>query len=388
MTRLVLRSVAAMVMVVSVAACKKQGVGVGVGAGTVDELPSGQQPHPAHGDPAKLAMPAVLAHVPVDTPYLMAGIESMPPELFARLQKAVASLSGLVSTAWQRERKNSKVFDAILSELDGKWSEAGIESLGFSAQPRFAVYGLGLQPVVVRVAVKDHAAVLATIERIAAKAGEHLPPMVVRGSRRYWRHENTDGSSFVLALADNQVVFAIGKTADIGAKLGLILGVDKPPRSMASGALLKQLMARHHLGGQLVGFLDSRQIIGQGLNAAGVSPSAACMGEIDRLSATLPRVMFGYGELSGTRISSGLVLELAPDAVAELRSIKADVPGLASALAVPPMLAFAGGVDLPRAQQLGARIIGALKHLGTACALGPLVDTADRAAVALGRPLP
>ncbi|MBC7974182.1 MAG: hypothetical protein H7138_04300, partial [Myxococcales bacterium] len=267
--------------------CKKEAPGGAATAG----LPPLMQPHPAQGDPAKLVMPAVLAHVPADTPYLLAGLDTMPPEVFVRFQQAMAPLFGMASAAWQRERATSKMLDAILSELDGKWSEAGIESLGLSAQPRFAVYGLGLQPVVARMAVKDDKAVQATIARIAAKAGEVLPPMSTKDGRNYWRHDDTaKGASFVIALADNQVIFAGGKTADVDAKLGLILGIDKPPQSMADGALIKQLMARHGFGGQMIGFVDSQRTVRAALEAAGAAPTPACTSEVDRMTATLPRV--------------------------------------------------------------------------------------------------
>jgi len=147
-------------------------------------------------------------------------------------------------------------------------------------------------------------------------------------------------------------------------------------------------MARHGFGGQLIGFADTRQIAGKALEAAGAAPSPACSTEIDRLSATLPRLVFGYGELSPTKISGGMVVELAPDAIAALRPLKVEIAGLGPALSGHPLFAMAGGVDLAKAQQLGIAIAGRLKQLGTACDLGPLVDGADRAAHALGKPLP
>src|SRR5258706_110283 len=79
----------------------------------------------------------------------------------------------------------------------------------------------------------------ATIERIAARAGEQLPPMVEMDGRRYWQ-DVSDGNKLVIALGDNQVVVAVGKVADVNAKLRLILGLDKPAQNMADGALLKQ----------------------------------------------------------------------------------------------------------------------------------------------------
>lgn len=377
------RRLAALVLIVFLGACKKEG-----GAGDTADLPAEMKPHPAQGDPSKLAMPAVMAHVPADTPYLLAGLDAIPPEFYAKLQQMLAPIAGLVSDQWRNQRSDNKLFDSVLSELDGKWNQAGMESLGFSAQPRFALYGLGLAPMVVRMAVKDHKVVQATIERIAARAGEELPAMASKDGHNYWQHTKDDGTSFVIALADNQVIFAIGKATDVDAKLGLILGIDKPAHSMADGAQVKQLMARHGFGGHLIGFADTRQIAGKALAAAGRAPSPACSTELDRLSATLPRLVFGYGELSPAKISGGMVVELSPDAVAALRSLKVEISGLGPALSGHPLFAMAGGVDLAKAQQLGVAIAGHLKQLGAACELGPLADGADRAAHSLGKPLP
>ena len=377
MTAMRARGVAALVLIVSVAACKKEG------SSDSDELPADFQPHLAAGDPAKLTMPAVMANVPADTPYLFASVDALPPELFAKLSKMVSAFSGLMSSAAQRGRDRNAVLDAALTELDGKWSVAGLESLGISDQPRFVIYGLGLQPMVVRLAVKDDKKIQATIERIAARAGEQLPPMVEMEGRRYWQQEN-DGNKLIIALGDNQVVVATGKAADVNAKLRLILGLDKPAQNMADGALLKQLMARHGLGGQLIGFGDTQRIVDQVTAVV----SAPCKAEIALLTWDVPRVLYGYGEMSSAKISGALIVELDADGIAALRSIKVEIPGLAAALSGHPMLALAGGVDLVKAQQLAIGVAGRVQQLGTACDIGPLADGADRAARALARPLP
>lgn len=381
MTSMRLCSAAALVVLAVSPACKKEGFG------DSDELPADFRPHPAAGDPAKLVMPALLASVPADTPYLFASVDALPPELLPKLSKMFAALSDVFGAAWRRERAGNRVLDAILSELDGKWNQAGLESLGFSGQPRFALYGLGLQPMVARVAIRDEKAMQATIERIATKAGESLPPVVVLEGRSFWQHED-DGSKLVVALADKQLVLAFGKTAEVDARLRLIVGVDKPAKTMADGALLKQLMVRHGLGGQLIGFGDTGLIVDQAIAAAGASLPAACKTEIARLTWDVPRVVYGYGEMSGAKVSGGLLIELSPDGVGALRSIKVEIPGLAAALAGQPMLALAGGVDLTRAQQLAIGIAGRVQQLGTACEIGPVADGAARAARAMAGPLP
>lgn len=374
------RGLAALVVIVALIACKKEG-------GDDSGLPAALRPQPARGDSSKLVMPPVMAHVPADTPYLIASVDALPGELVARMQQALAPMAGMVARGWNKARSESRLLDAILAELDGKWSRAGIESLGLSAEPRFAIYGLGLQPVVARIAIKDHRVLQATIERVAAKAGEALPAMETRDGRGYWKIVK-DEASFVIALADHELIAAAGKPADVDARLGLILGVDKPAQSMADGAEVKQLMARHGFGGQAIAFADTRRITSKALDIAGVTPSPACKGAIDRLTAVMPRVVFGYGELSASKVSGGLVFELAPEAVAALRAIKAEFPGLSQALAGRPMFAAVVGADVAKAQQLGGAAAGGIQQFGAACELGTLVDGAERVARGLSQPLP
>jgi len=382
MPSLRLRGVAVVVLLIAASGCKKEGA-----TGDSMALPAELAPHPAQGDPARLAVPPLFANIPADTPYLLAGMASFPPELLARIQRGLAPVVAPLVQQWQSLAGQNKVLAAIVAELDGKCNQAGLESLGFSSEPRFAIYGLGLQPVVARLAVKDHAVVQATIERIAAKAGATLPAMATRDGRSYWKVDIAAGS-IVIALADNQLITAVGTAPEVEAKLGLILGSDKPAQSMADGRLVKELMARHGLGGQMIGFADTRTIAGKALEAAGAAPSAACTAELDRLSAKVPRVVFGYGELSASRASGALVVELAPDVVTDLKALRVELPGLAATLSGQPIMTMGVGIDLARGQQVGVAVAEHLKQLGTACANGPLADAADQASRALSRPLP
>ncbi|HMG56691.1 MAG TPA: hypothetical protein VK601_24490, partial [Kofleriaceae bacterium] len=274
-------------------------------------------------------------------------------------------------------------------ELDGKWTAAGFESLGFSARPTFAIYGLGLQPLVARLEVKDHKAVQATIERIAAKAGKTLPPIETRDGRNYWKIVKPDGTTAaVIGFADNQVIAAVGTAADIDAKLGVILGTEKPAQTMADGVLVKELMTRHGMGPHLIGFGDTRRIAALGAQAAGAKLSPACSSEVERLGAKVPRVVIGYAELSGARTTGGMVFELAPDVASELRALKVEIPGLGAALSDQPAMAFAAGIDLARGQQLALSVAGTLKRLGETCEIAELAHGAGEAQDSLSRPLP
>ena len=366
---------------VALAACKQQGVG------DTTTVPADVKLQAAQAGPSGLAVSALLASVPADTPYLVASIEAAPPGLWAKLEQAFKPLID-VAVAKSQVRGKNKVFDALLSEMAGKWNAAGLESLGFSAQPRFALYGLGLQPFVVRMAIRDGKTVRATIDRIAAKAGEQLAPTRTRGGRSYWQHADSDGTTIVFSIADRELVLAFGKTRDIEVKLDLILGLQKPARNMADGAVIKQLMAAHRFGGHMIAFADTRQLAGKAIEAVGATPSPACSGEIDRLSAKVPRLVFGYSELSESKISGSFVVEMAPELVTAMRALQTEVPGLRAAMSGHPILAFAAGLDLARAQELGIAAVANLRQLGTACGLGSLVNGAAEIARGLARPLP
>jgi hypothetical protein len=352
-------------------ACKKQSASTG---------------DPPAQDGVAKPLPALFAHVPADTPYLMAGLEAVPLDYYARMKNAFAPI---VEAPIAKARQESKELDAILGEFDGKWSQAGLESLGLSAQPRFAFYGLGLQPFVARIEVKDHEVLLATIERVAAKLGKQLPAMQkTADGRGYWRIDTGDGPVAVVALVDNHLIAALGSAAEIDGKLGLILGSEKPPHSMADGELVRDLMVKHKLGPHLLGFLETHRFASAAMAAAGVPSTPTCTAEVARISAKVPRLVFGYGELSPAKISQAVIVELSPEVATAVRAVKAEVPGIAEALARPPMFALGGGLDLARGQQLAIAAAGDLKLLGNACEIAPLASGAENAASALARPLP
>jgi hypothetical protein len=365
------RSLVALVLIIAAVSCNKQG---------------GSVAHP-ESDGAGLAMPALFANVPADTPYLIAGPGPAPLELFAKLRDAFGPM---LSSMVARARAGKPVHegaDAIGAELAGKWSQAGLESLGFSAQMRFAIYGLGLQPAVLRLELRDEKAVLATIQRIAARSNMSLPPMATLGGRSYWRFEH-EAVSLVVALLDNQLVAAVGTRDAVTAKLGLILGADKPARSLADGAVIKEIMAKHGFGPHMVGFANTRGLVAAALESAGVRSTPACGAEIDRLSSRIPRVVWGYTEVSTTKIAGGAVFELAPDLAADLRALKVEVPGYREALAPPSLFAMVLGLDVPKGQALAVAAARSYKRLGDACGIRPLSEKAGEVAQAMAQPLP
>jgi hypothetical protein len=195
-------------LVLATSACKKDGVS------SDQPLPSELKPKPADVDTSKLKAPALFASIPSDTPYVAAAFEAVPLDYYAKMKTALGPTFANAFAQFHAIEADGKpdVLTAVMTELDGKWNAAGLESLGFSATPRFAVYGLGLAPAVLRLEVKDDKAVLATIERVATKAGQALPAMATRDGRSFWRIPQRQ-VDIVVALADNQLIVAVGPAA-------------------------------------------------------------------------------------------------------------------------------------------------------------------------------
>ena len=132
-----------------------------------------------------LVAPTLFEHIPVDTPYVFASFEPIPPEYwhhtFAQLGPAVQDVLRRVASD---NSGPSPAARALFSELGADLSAAGLERLGLSPSPRFAIYGLGPMPVV-RLEISDAARLTATIERIGARVGAGFERRAASG-RTYW----------------------------------------------------------------------------------------------------------------------------------------------------------------------------------------------------------
>ncbi|HWO26860.1 MAG TPA: hypothetical protein VNO30_49360 [Kofleriaceae bacterium] len=341
----------------------------------------GGKPHTAAPRPAA---PALFASIPADTPFVLASFEAMPLEVLAMYRDLVGpEIRSSLERASGGGAWADRLLPVLLEELDGKWNVAGFESLGLSATPRFAIYGLGLVPVL-RLEIRDGRVLLATIQRIAKRAGLPLPPPEAREGRTFWWIDDSEHPA-LLAITGDQLALAIGPRGALDAALPHVLGLEKPARSMADGAELAAARQKHRLGGQAVGIADTRRLL-TNILAAG-RPSPACAAEIDRLAARAPRLVAGYG-VTPAQHDIDMVLEVAPDLAGELRSLRVDLPGYAQALADKPLLMVAAGVDLPRGQALLRAAVEATQRAAAACDATAFRARYDEAAALFAEPLP
>jgi hypothetical protein len=375
------RAYVVMLLLLAAAACKKEG-----------DLPSDLRPRAAAVDVDKLVVPPMFAAIPADSPYVFASFEAMPLGHFAKFKRALGPAFGRAFDKLRFGRGTDSTaarwIDAIADELDGKWDAKGFESLGFSAAPRFAVYGHGALPIVMRIEIADGKKLLATVERVAARAGATLPALENRHGREFWRIELPDDDGAVVMIHEKELVAAAGPRRAIADVLPQILGAEAPPKNMADGKALKQLISKHGLGAQFVGYVDGKRLADAVVAIAPRRPPQDCITEIDRLVANAPRFVFGYTELTDKRIAGSMILELAPAIVEQLKNMKAEVPGLGAALGGDPLFAFGGGIDLAEAKRAGKAIAYVLNDLGEACDARELTRAGRDLREAMSKPLP
>jgi len=292
----------------------------------------------------------LLAYVPADTPYLAANLESTPAEVtdafLARMaptleqaQKALDDFEVEVHADDPGEYREARLLGAILAELDGKLSREGIESLGLSLEAYQAVYGMGLFPVL-RVTLKDAAALRAAIGRIEAASGVEFEEHESAGTG-YWKITGGDGAvGIYAAILEDHLAVSLFPAAAEAEWLPALLGQAMPASSLADTGALAQLNRDKGYTGFGSGYLDLRAIANEFLDADSAtatlladlghhgagSLSQACRDEIARMVAKAPRITYGLTELTAGAVSLAYTVELESGLAARLAELVADVP--------------------------------------------------------------
>ncbi len=320
-------------------------------------------------------MPAMLAFVPADTPYIVASLEPLERGEVATVVDVLGgAFVGALENSARSDAETASFLSAVRAELGGPWTPERHEALGFSATPRFVLYGLGLLPVL-RLELANPKAALATVERIAVRMKATLPPMETRGGARFWRI-GKDGT-MVVAFTAGELVITGGPRKRLDEVLDLALGLRKPAESMADGARLLAAMKRHGLGAHLIGGVEIRRVIDE-LVATADTLSPACRGKVEALATQLPRVTIGHRRGTTNAITGGLFFDLGGDLLSNARELPVQAAGVASLLRGPSILTMAGGLDLAALRRLGHDLADRMHQLGDVCAKEEVRDLADR----------
>jgi len=360
----------------ALAGCKSSSA---VSAGAEPQLPSRAAALGEFGDNP------MLAFAPADAPYAFATFKPYPIDVIRKTtamfgplwrRAFAASMSQAPDSLDQRVAKD--ILD-VLDNLDVK----SFEEHGFSAKARFAIYGLGAYPVF-RVELSNGDRVFDLVRRTAERWNEKLPAPTERAGRRYWSVDLPAMGLFV-AIAPKELVVAVAPRGVIDGNLAALLGEQRPASSLTT-AQFRALAERDGFTGQGVGFVDLPRVGALVANAAGAAPD--CRAAVAAIARRAPRLAVGYDELTPHRLSFGMVLELAPEVLADARGLAGSLAGLDQLVGQRPAFAIAAAGNLEHGRTILGRVAGTLQDLGQRCQMARLVDGVGDLAEAVARPLP
>lgn len=303
------------------------------------------------------AADAPLAYVPADTPYVFANLEPMPRAVTDRWMEQLDLASGLWQVqimqgirAIETERPEAeelKWLRAAHAELEGKTIAQVFTAMGYNLQADFAIYGIGLAPVM-RVTLADPDAFRAFVARIEQRGGSALPRAKL-GDLEYWHVAPPEAKvRGVMALQGKHLVLTLAPPNDEAA-LRTLLGIDRPAKDMRDPTALRALNKQFDYLPQASGYLDTTRVVAlfaaapTALETAFLSAfeiekpitDPVCAMEYAALAAAAPRLSLGYTHLDAKRMDMVSRIETNPAIAKDLMELRAPMPGLAQVKDAP-----------------------------------------------------
>lgn len=291
-----------------------------------------------------------LALVPADTPYVFAALDGAHAEAW---EPSLRDIHDSLATIEQSDAgARSQVVRQLRAEMrDGSRIRSAAE-LGFAAKAKFVLYGVSLWPVL-RIEIAD----AVKVRDVAARVLAHGGPDVREGSRggaRYWA-ATFEKVTIVAAVLERELVLAVVPTAGLERTLGLVIGTQRPERSLADARTLDREARKHGFLRDWLGYIDSRRalellagggsVLERELGALWREDAAAltaCRRDLARIARAIPRLVVGYSRLDGRGIDGALVLE-APAIGGALQAMRTEIPDLV--VTRRPLFTIGIGVD-------------------------------------------
>ena len=298
---------------------------------------------------------SLLAYVPADTPYLAGNLAALPDEIIdlqfqryapvtAEAQKVLDDLRAELGSESSADSADRLAL-AVLSELDGNLSRAGLESLGLDLSNVQAIYGMGAFPVA-RISLSDAATLRATIERVLANAGvtaeEHRLQDVA-----YWRaplDEDEVPLALYAAVLPTHLAVGVLPTGAEAEMLPAFLGLELPADSDAAERLaalnaahgftpyMTFTMDLHRLADE---FMDADSVTVRALGADAAAElsgmDATCAAEIHGILDRFPRFTVGVSALETHATAFRGILEMPSTLGDRLQALTARIPAIGTA---------------------------------------------------------
>ena len=345
--------------------------------------------------------------IPADTPYVVAALRPVPRSfsepVMKRFMPSLKDFTQDIGTQMIADgvpEQVAKLIEGFTGEIMKDPTLAGLEKLGMSAEPKFAIYGIGVLPAM-RLELKDSKAFQATLDRVFAKAG-FKPTIEKLGTVSYMAFV-ADETTIAVAVTDKELVVGVAPTKTKQLVFSLLFGQKKPAKSMADVSTLADIAKQNSFGGYSVGYIDANILkatfLGdaQGTNAdifksvGGEIPElpAECKAEISSLVALMPRIIFGYDELSAKGAKASIIFSLKPGLAKELSGLRAGVPGLTADPSGKPLLTFGVAIDVQKTMTYLTTKLATITAAPYKCPLlADLNGFANQVAEAMQAPIP
>ena len=310
---------------------------------------------------------APLAFVPADTPYVIANLDvldagtrkAMLAQADAQLPSQLANLDATANELSAKDPGAARLLRALSAEFSGKTIESFAKNTGINLEGYWAMYGLGLAPVM-RFDLSDPKAFDAFIGRLETAYGKPLDAAKL-GDQGYRRYVSTvSGTQVILALVGKQAVAALLPADASPAMLRQTLGLDRPQKNLQDDGRLDALAKAKGYKKYMVGDIDMTRLLPLALGgtdplvealrkaraeaesaktgepvANQLQTPAACSTEAARIAARMPTVSFGYTELDAKEQSARFDVALASDISQAFSTLKINLPGLGSSGGAP-----------------------------------------------------
>ncbi|MEO1203956.1 MAG: hypothetical protein AAFX10_14710 [Pseudomonadota bacterium] len=322
---------------------------------------------------------SVLAHVPADTPYLLASGAPFPDDLLDKLEPATDQMlrayqtvvREIIVAAFEEYAETDEAADeevdpekaaAVFNEFASLLSIEGLREIGVTRDTEFAMYGVGLWPVT-RIEVSDPKLFEDAIGRIEAAADTKMEVAEIDGNAyRYVGEEGADEGKLVVGIFENDVVITFVPNSFGDAELEKIFGLDGPAESIASTGRLAEMTREYGLTPHISGFFDTVGMVSMfidepsGLNALmfeasdydAADLSDVCRAEIREMANVAPLVVFGYSEVTEENFRGKMLVRLRDDLAAAMTGLASVVPGLG--IDTGALASFGMSVDLEAAR--------------------------------------
>jgi hypothetical protein len=340
--------------------------------------------------------PAILAHVPADTPYMFGVIEPAP----AAVRDMLARQSGdqvkqALKAAASGEGRAALVAAALYQELDGADPAHWLEGLGLSSDMRMVLYGMSLWPVL-RVEIKDAVRVREVLSRIVKAGDPDLQPQVVGRAQMYVLKENK--IAVVFGVVDRELVGAVFPIEVLDRALPELISADPPAHSMRDSKVLPALLAKHQFLPNMVAFADTMRVVdvlsghGKGqldqlssLFEGKITP--LCQDDLARVASVVPRFVLGYRRLDEHGFVAAMAIESPASVIKGLQKLHTPMPAMQ--LKTQPLFAFGAAVNVDEMFAWLRDVLGQMRAHPFRCdAFASANHAIDDAAAKLDMPLP